>query len=118
MNSPGYHSSSVITHQKPVLKFLKHAFFHCLLPYPLICRPFPDYRVVVYARAMELFRALEEEVLRCATHHCDAYAQQLHAGGRGGEAQLIDWCVHISMVWQAGRQAQRDYQLQSLRCVS
>lgn len=50
-------------------------------------------RWVVYPQAMKVFREVEEEVLRLATHYCEQYAAQLHAGGRASEADEIDRCV-------------------------
>jgi hypothetical protein len=44
----------------------------------------------VYKHSLAVFRELEEEVLRVATRYVEQYAQQLHAAGRGAEADEID----------------------------
>ena len=54
---------------------------------PSVCR------WVVYSHALSLFRVLEEELLRLATHYLEQYAMQLHAAGKGQEVDELDRCV-------------------------
>jgi hypothetical protein len=47
-------------------------------------------RLILYRHSLCVFRELEEEVLRVGTRYVEQYAQQLHAAGRGAEAEEID----------------------------
>ncbi len=44
----------------------------------------------MYQHALDLFRVLEEELLRLATAHLERYVEQLHAAGRGREVDELD----------------------------
>ncbi len=51
----------------------------------------PCHRCVVYTHTLTLFAAVEEELMRVASHHTEMYAHQLQAAGRERDVDRIDW---------------------------
>ena len=53
----------------------------------------------MHQRALDLFRELEEELLRTASYHIEQYTLQLYAAGRSSEAAELDRTAVLDDLW-------------------